>query len=221
MLNFSTRILFICLLTGISANALQAQDPTRFKGEIKTLKSKVYNFRQGEEVYLFTGSSSIRKWKNIPEYFPGKNIINNGFGGSQMSDLLHYCKDLILKYTPTKVFIYEGDNDLGSKKTSDEILATTKVLVGKIESKLPQAEIIIISAKPSLSRWPLKKKYLELNSDFKKYCESKSNLSFADVWIPMLNEEGKPIENIFVEDGLHMNSKGYDIWAKVLKKYLD
>lgn len=214
------RILVLTLFTSITISSLYAQDPTRFKDEIKTLKSKVYNFRQGEEVYLFTGSSSIRKWGNIPEYFPGKNIINNGFGGSQMSDLLHYSKDLILKYNPTKVFIYEGDNDLGSKKTSEEVLSTTKVLVGQIEAKLPKAEIIIISPKPSLSRWALKEKYLELNSVLKKYCESKSNLSFADVWFPMLNKEGEPIEDIFVEDGLHMNSKGYDIWAKVLKKFL-
>jgi lysophospholipase L1-like esterase len=221
MLNFSTRILFICLLMGITTSSLHAQDPTRFKGEIKTLKSKVYNFRQGEEVYLFTGSSSIRKWKNIPEYFPGKNIINNGFGGSHMSDLLHYCKELILKHTPTKVFIYEGDNDLGSKKTSDQIMATTKTLVNQIEAKLPGIEIVFISPKPSLSRWTLKEKYLELNSDFKKYSESKSNLSFADVWYPMLDKKGNPIKNIFIEDGLHMNSKGYDIWAKVLEKYMD
>ncbi|MFT7031732.1 MAG: lysophospholipase L1-like esterase [Cyclobacteriaceae bacterium] len=216
-----SRILVLYLFTSITTSYLHAQDPKRFKGEIKTLKSKVYNFSRGEEVYLFTGSSSIRKWGNIPEYFPEKNIINNGFGGSQMSDLLHYCKHLILKYTPTKVFIYEGDNDLSSKKTSEEILATTKALVGKIKSKLPKVEIIIISPKPSLSRWPLKGKYLELNSDLKNYCESKPDLSFADVWYPMLNEEGNPIENIFLEDGLHMNSKGYDIWAKVLRKHIE
>lgn len=217
----SIRILALYLLFGITANSLQAQDPTRFKHEIKTLKSKVYNFSKGEEIYLFTGSSSIRKWKNIANYFPEKNIINNGFGGSQMSDLLFYAKKLILKRSPTKIFIYEGDNDLGSNKTSTEILTTTKILIEKIESKLPKADIIIISAKPSLSRWPLKKKYLELNSDFKKYCDSKSNLSFADVWNPMLDGNGKPIETLFIEDGLHMNSKGYDIWAKVLEKYMN
>ena len=138
-----------------------------------------------------------------------------------MSDLLHYSRDLILKYTPTKVFIYEGDNDLSSRKTSDQIMATTKTLVNQIEAKLPGIEIVFICTKPSLSRWTLKEKYLELNSELKKYCDSKSNLSYADVWYPMLDKKGNPIKNIFIDDGLHMNSMGYDIWAKVLKKYLN
>jgi lysophospholipase L1-like esterase len=215
----TVRILIFSILCVLAPLLADAQDPIRFKDEIKTLKSQVYNFKEGEEFYLFTGSSSIRKWDNIPKYFPGKNIINNGFGGSQMSDLLHYSKDLILRHAPTKIFIYEGDNDLGSKKTSTEILATTKTLIEGIESKLPKAEIIIISPKPSLSRWALKEKYVELNVEFKKYCDSKPNLSFADVWNPMLDENGKPFEHIFIEDGL--NSKGYDIWAKVLDKYMN
>jgi len=94
-------------------------------------------------------------------------------------------------------------------------------LVDKVESKIEGVEIVIISAKPSLSRWPLKKKYEELNGDFKKYCDSKNNMSFADVWTPMLDNTGKPKKDIFVKDGLHMNSAGYDIWAEVLKDFVN
>ena len=39
---------------------------------------------------------------------------------------------------------------------------------------------------------------------------------FADVWSPMLKEDGSLKENIFLDDGLHMNKKGYDLWIKVI-----
>src|SRR5262245_56212571 len=35
---------------------------------------------------LFIGSSSIRLWKTLREDFPGQNVINRGFGGSQIKD---------------------------------------------------------------------------------------------------------------------------------------
>jgi lysophospholipase L1-like esterase len=36
----------------------------------------------------------------------------------------------------------------------------------------------------------------------------------------MLNVEGKPMENLFVEDKLHMNEKGYAIWQKLIAPVL-
>ena len=61
---------------------------------------------------LFVGSSSIRMWKTLSEDFPGLPVINRGFGGSQMSDLLYYLNRLVIKDRPRQVFIYEGDNDI-------------------------------------------------------------------------------------------------------------
>jgi len=43
---------------------------------------------------------------------------------------------------------------------------------------------------------------------------------FADVYSKMLNENGSPMDAIFLSDSLHMNAKGYAIWKKVLGKVL-
>ncbi|MFY0653584.1 MAG: hypothetical protein JXQ96_16185 [Cyclobacteriaceae bacterium] len=72
-----------------------------------------------------------------------------------------------------------------------------------------------------MKRWAVRNKYLELNKEFKKYCDSKDNMNFANVWDPMLGKDGTPMKDIFIEDGLHMNSKGYDIWAEVLREYVE
>jgi lysophospholipase L1-like esterase len=36
----------------------------------------------------------------------------------------------------------------------------------------------------------------------------------------MLDADGNVRKDLFVEDGLHMNKKGYDIWTKVIRPYL-
>ena len=213
-------VLFMLLILSDQTN-LFAQDPLRFEAEIDHLDSIDYDFDQSKSIILFTGSSSIRKWDSLSVYFPEHQIINNGFGGSQMSDLLYYADVLIIKHAPDKVFIYEGDNDIADDKNIDEIMVTTKKLVKRLKKEISGVEIVFISAKPSLARWELKNEYLELNSAIKDYCSSKSYLTYANVWDIMLDTYGSPKADLFVKDGLHLNEKGYDLWAKELGKYLN
>jgi hypothetical protein len=43
---------------------------------------------------------------------------------------------------------------------------------------------------------------------------------YIDVHQKMLNEAGQPIPEIFLEDSLHMNAKGYAIWQKEIQPFL-
>ena len=45
-------------------------------------------------------------------------------------------------------------------------------------------------------------------------------VSYADVWTPMLDSNGEVFKDIFLQDGLHLNEKGYKIWAKAIEKSL-
>ncbi len=210
----------LILLVFISAN-LYSQDPQRFQGEIDDIVKKYDGMTYGNDLIIFTGSSSIRMWKNISDYFPGKNIINTGFGGSQMSDLSYYTEQTVSRYKPSQVFIYEGDNDLAAGKTPGQIIKDTREVIGKIrKASSPSCGIVIIAAKPSPSRWNIKQEYLKLNGMYKELASEYWNLAFADIWDPLLDEKGVPISGIFTSDSLHMNSMGYDIWAEVLRKLI-
>ena len=204
----------------IGSYFVNAQDPLRFTDEVDILISKDFGFSPNDSIILFTGSSSIRMWSDIQDYFQEYNIVNTGFGGSHMSDLLYYSSELIFKHSPTKVFIYEGDNDIAVHKNPNEILKTTDSLISLIKNHIPNVEIYIISAKPSLARWSLKKEYIELNHLFKDYCNNYSKITFINIWDIMLNENEKPRKDSFIEDGLHMNKTGYDLWAEKIKEFL-
>ena len=209
-------IVFLILGTLFS----NAQDPNRFKDQVDQLAGKEYNFSTDKKLVVFTGSSSIRMWNDVQSYFPEYNVINNGFGGSHFSDLLYFYEQLIVKPAPTILFIYEGDNDVANNKKPRKILKEVKLLTEKLKADLPETKVIYISPKPSISRVHLKNTYIKFNSKLEKYCKKHDNIEFADVWYPMLDNKGNVYKDVFLEDGLHMNKKGYDIWGKVVGEFL-
>ena len=199
---------------------VSAQGSSKFEKEVEDLVSGDSALNK-KDVVLFTGSSSIRIWKDIRSDFPKYNIVNRGFGGSETKDLLYYFDKLVLPYNPKKIFIYEGDNDLHFGKSPEEILASMDSLITLIRTKISsKVQIYLISPKPSISRWHLKAKYEEYNKKLQAFVSSRNKVYFIDVWSPSLDAEGNVVKDIFLEDGLHMNERGYTIWAKEIRKYL-
>ena len=198
-----------------------SQDPTRFADEVEAIQKKYDTlWDASKETIVFTGSSSVRIWKDLQERFPEHQIVNSGFGGSQASDLLYYSEEFILRFRPKKVFIYEGDNDVSEGKKSKEIMSDISEIISKIRAQDATTEIVLIAAKPSIARWSLKKDFKRLNRKFRKLSRRDVQMNYADVWKPMLSRR-KVKEDIFIEDGLHRNAKGYEIWYETLKPYLE
>lgn len=214
-----TALLSICLCVTI---ALPAQEKNVFENEVKALILRDSLITNRKDVILFTGSSSIRMWTDLEKDFADKNVLNRAFGGSTMRDLLYFADQLIVPYNPKTIFIYEGDNDLGfANATSQQILASSDSLLTIIRAKLPSSvRIYFISPKPSIARWHLKDQYVQFNKDLQTWTSSKKNVYFIDVWSKMLNADGSLRKDLFIEDGLHMNRKGYDIWRDTLRKYV-
>jgi lysophospholipase L1-like esterase len=205
-------ILFLLLLPAL----VGAQDPKRFEEEIR-------NFENGKTKYdvVFTGSSSIRLWESLENDFQHANLVNTGFGGSQMSDLVFYAQESILDYQPEKVFIYAGDNDINDGKAVEEVIENAKELEQILRTENPKVQLYFISAKPSPSRFHLKAEYEAFNLQLKAFCDAAPHLNFIDIWSPMIDADGQPDPGIFMPDQLHMDPQGYLIWEQVIGPYLD
>jgi hypothetical protein len=217
------RVVPVLLTFMFLIQGLAAQDPNRFKDDVEQLSAINYQFDNDKPVLLFTGSSSIRKWKNIDSCFPDYNIIRNGFGGSHFSDLIFFYDDLIAgfsKYDPDVLFIYEGDNDIANGKKPSHIVKEAKQLLTMIRTDFQETPVVFISAKPSISRWNFKKEYITLNKKLKKFCSKKDNVYFVDVWSVMMDENGRLRDDLFLDDKLHMNNTGYELWTNEITKIL-
>lgn len=206
------------LLVAVATN-IQAQP---FADEIAAFKKKDAVSFPPKHAILFVGSSSFRKWTDVQNYFPGYPIINRGFGGSTLPDVIRYEKDIIFPYQPKQIVIYCGENDVAA---SDTITGTIvferfKKLFTDIRTKFPNIPIAFISLKPSPSRWSMRDRMMKANQLIKDYLKHKKNAVFINVWNSMLGKNGEPMKEIFVEDYLHMNAKGYAIWKKLIAPYL-
>jgi len=206
--------LLILLLLLIGTINLAGQDPCRFDQEISVFNDLPVG--RGQELVVFTGSSSVRMWEFLDKDCDKKQVINTGFGGSHMSDLLFFLDQTILRFRPTEVYIYEGDNDISAEKNPKDIMETTKQVVHKLLALNPAINIHFICAKPSPSRWKYKSPYEAFNALLKDYTNRHPQLFYIDVWNPMLDDQGRPTSDIFIEDSLHMNRKGYLIWKEVI-----
>ncbi len=173
------------------------------------------------DAILFVGSSTIRKWTTLKKDMYPLNVINRGFGGSTFPELLYYYDRLVLKYKPSKIVLYEGDNDItASFLTPEIVLKCFKLFVKLTENYLPGTGIYFISIKLSPAREKYMDKLLITNMMIQEYCALHSNLRYIDVTEKMYDSDGNIRNDIFSGDKLHLNSKGYDLWTNIIKNYL-
>jgi len=212
------KIIFICIL--FIAFNLNAQDyDDKWATEINafdTLNSDV----PAQGGILFTGSSSIRFWKDPAKDFNNPTILNRGFGGSQIIDLIEKFDQVILKYHPKKIVIYSGDNDIQAGKSAEIVFGDFCTLLGMIKAKLPETKVYYIAIKPSLNRWAKVLEMKKANTMINEYLNTKPNGFFVDIFSPMICTDGKPCKKWFIKDGLHMNATGYQLWTKILTPYI-
>lgn len=174
-----------------------------------------------KDAVLFVGSSSLVMWKTIHKDFPDLKFINRAFGGSEFEDLNYYAPRIVIPYKPRKIFVYEGDNDINSGKEAERVLDDFKKFVRIVRRDLPKTKIYFISIKPSIARINLLPEMQKANRLIENETKKLKNVEFVDVASKMLDGENKPLSDIFLEDKLHMNAKGYAIWRDALSEYLN
>jgi len=208
--------LFLLCVKNVSAQQIPFWD------EIENFKKKDSIKFPAKNQILFVGSSSFRMWTDVQNYFPGYKIINRGFGGSSLPDVIRYADDIIFPYHPKQIVIYCGENDLAASDTvtAQMVFNRFKELFVLIRKKLPQVPVAFISIKPSPSRQSLMPRMVAANRMIKNYLRKNTGTGFVDVYHKMLKADGKPMDDIFKEDKLHMTSKGYAIWKKAIQPYL-
>ena len=216
------RIQTLLLLLTFSGQVVAQEARPQYWNDIQAFKKQDSASFPGRGKILFVGSSSFTNWKDVQRYFPGYPLINRGFCGSTLMDVIRYESDVIFPYQPKQIVIYCGENDFAGDTTllAMEVFKRYLNLVVEIRNHLPKTEILYVSAKPSPSRWHLAAKFKEFNTLVSQFSSSQQGFKFINVWDAMLNADGLPKPEIFIDDKLHMNKAGYDIWVPILKKYL-
>ncbi len=193
-----------------------------FLNEVNAFSKQDLLDAPSKNAILLIGSSSFTYWKDVATYFPGRVFINRAFGGSSLTHQIEYVEKVVYPYQPKQILIYCGENDIATSQmvTADSVFNRFVRLHQLIRKKYPAVRISFVSIKPSPVRAEFLSTVIISNKLIADFCRKNKKTDFIDVFSSMLNTEGKPMEELFIADRLHMNAKGYAIWSKIIAPYL-
>ena len=213
--------MFISWGNSLTAKATPNPDPTRFSNAIATFAKEDAGRKSVANLTLFTGSSSIRMWKSLTTDFPDRKVLNRGFGGSHISDVLQYFEVVVARHKPKTIVLYCGENDLWSGKPPKQVFTDFLEFVRRVHALDSKTKIHYLAAKPSpkrMSKWDI---YQTCNRLIADHSAKDKRLHFVDVSKVMLGKNGQPLPDIWLKDKLHMNAAGYARWTKLLTHILN
>lgn len=202
------------------------------KWESKIQKLEERRVSQGaapEDALLFFGSSSIRRWDTMNVDMVPYPSINCGYGGAKYVDMvlfadrifkLHQYRALVLFAANDVKVLKDGDRKDGNSST-EEIRCCVEEIIRISKSQQPDAPIFIIEVTPTESRFAVWDQSRKINATLREIALTTANTWFVPTAEHYLNADGTPKSEYFVDDKLHLNQKGYEMWAGVIKRRLD
>jgi len=193
----------------------------RFENEITNFEKQDSTNGIDKGEILMIGSSSFRMWETMYKDLAPRKVLNRGFGGSTIPEVIHYADRIIFPYQPEKIVLYAGENDIAAGQSASQVFKSYKKFVSLVKEKLPNTKISFVSMKPSISRWHLWHEYKIGNDLIAAFCKTKPKLNYIDISEVMLIDNERIDSIIFIEDGLHMNALGYERWTKIIHPKLN
>lgn len=210
-------------ILAIVAGAAQAQSPelaAKFEAKVVEYEAADRVTPPPKDAILFAGDSQFYRWKTIHEDLPGYTLINRGIDSFQFRDLLHYADRLVLPYAPRLIVLHVGGNDVHNGRTPVQVLEDFKTFVRRVRAKYPTVPIVYSSITPGPGRWDEAPQRRETNRVIREYVATRTDLEFVDLWAAMLTADGRPREDIWVEDRVHPNHAGYLLRVELTRPLL-
>lgn len=185
-------------------------DKNLFEQDVRILERR--HVGKKNDATVFYGSSSFRLWRGMARDFSDYNALNLGFGGARIAYCLHYFERLIKPNDVKSLVFYAGDNDIGDGCIPRQVLNFFVDFYHRFREFYPNTKFTFVSIKPSPVRFHFLDRIKASNDLVRQFLSREPNTFYLNVYDYMLNENGDIREELFTEDGLHMNRKGYALW---------
>ena len=180
ILNFIFGVGFMCLCFSNDARFVNP-DPNRFASSFAKFQQEDESIiSKRNDLTLFTGSSSIRRWHTLSTDFPNLHLLNRGFGGAHISDVLHFYNHLFLRYKPDRIVFIAEKMICGQESQRLRYFVTSKHFATRF-LMIFHTTFIYLSCKPSPKRFSKWNTYQSLNLKIKNYCLREPNLTFVNL----------------------------------------
>ena len=195
--------------------------------------------KQGRIDVYFEGDSITRRWgtsdeqykhflRNWQENFFGWNAANFGWGGDRTQNILWRLNNGELDNVKPKIIVLlAGTNNVGnnSPQGSDDprndlrVGDTTrgiKAILDVCSRKAPSATIVLMGIFPRNDNMLVMPIINEINRRIAKLADGKK-IRYLNINDKLADNDGRLLEGMVIKDGLHLDLKGYQVWADALK----
>lgn len=163
----------------------------------------------------FVGDSitATGEWQ---EWFPDDEIINFGVAGYTTDDVIASLDDVI-ESVPDEILMLIGTNDLGLRYSVEHLVRNVETVLVELRRELPGARMLVQSILPRTEEFaPL---ITDANIHLRQF-SSTVRAQYLDLW-PALATSSGALNELFTEDGLHLNRAGYEAWLEELRPGLE
>jgi lysophospholipase L1-like esterase len=220
MRGFMVLALVVALASGAVTRAQSPELAARFEQKVVEYEAADRATAPPKDAILFAGDSQFYRWKTIHDDLAGYTLINRGIDSFQFRDLIHYVDRIVIPYAPRLIVLHVGGNDVHNGRTPAQVLEDFKTFVKLVRVKLPKVPIVYSSITPGPGRWDEAPQRRETNRAIGAYIATQPDLKFIDLWDAMLTADGKPRDDLWVEDRVHPNHAGYLLRVRLTRPFL-
>ena len=200
----------------------RSEDPLVWAQDIEALEEKSTGRYAPDEAVVFVGSSSIRLWRTLEQDMAPLPVLQHGFGGAKLNDVVHYAARLVSAYRPRAVVVFAGTNDISPEaaKPPDTLLASYQSFIDIVRRAQPGLPVFFIGITPSPLRWEVWGVAHATNELIREWSTTQRSLYFIDTGPGLLGADGAPDPSNYVFDGLHLSERGYAKWTSIIRPRL-
>lgn len=206
----------------VAAGHAQSAEVLQWELNIRYLEHLDSTETYSDQAILFVGSSSIRLWSTLAEDMAPFEVIQRGYGGAKLSDLVYYAERIIYPHSCRAIVVFVANDIVGNNqdKSPAEVTALVKELLEIIRGRMPGVPVFYIATTPTPSRWQAWSRIREANKLISDLCRYEENTWFIETEQYYLDEDGQPRPELFRGDMLHLNADGYRIWTGIIRSEL-
>jgi lysophospholipase L1-like esterase len=191
--------------------------------------------KKGRIDIYFEGDSITRRWgtsdeqykaflANWQQNFFGWNAANFGWGGDTTQNILWRLQNGELdNINPKIIVLMAGTNNVGKLSPEGnndprvaDITRGIKAILDICRQKAPAATIVLMGITPRNDNMAVMPIINQINANIAKFADGKK-IRYLNINDRLADKEDKLFEGMHNGDGLHLDVKGYQVWADALK----
>jgi len=222
-------------------NRIRIPNLARFEAEVQAYEAQPQEYGK----IVFYGDSGFTRWSEkygnrpLEQDLPGKDgkpaVLNRGIGGSTSDELLYYYPRVVRPCKPRALVYMTYANDFYHGYSAEDALDLQTRIFEYARRDMPGIRIYACDKRPivkslgELVPWGAYiRRTLEFNELLADYCAKHEDVTLVrHIDSPLFFHDPqdagsyeKVRQDIFIEDQVHFNQKGYDLYAEFFRGIL-